>query len=680
MRHVIIFVNSKDCEVYLGMHNIEKVMVDEKCTIVEKSMMQQKELLRYITAIGSSLRLQMDIETLLKQIASAVCEALRFRYSALYLVGDGDIFQVHATSGITADYEGYLHQHPLPDSILRQLFLPEYRVSRSYFIPSESPLWLDETIASFFVVVTEQGEHAENMPMDEQACSSDAHWSSHDLLIVPLMSTDNTMLGFLTPDAPLDGLRPTFETMELLELFANQAAVVIEGTRLYADARRSSEARAALVKIGQVLSDPNALRDVQTVYRTIYEQVQRVMPTDAFFVARYSSSDDLLMIDYLMDEKTLYTPLPYERTPNWVQRMLLHESAGHFFNSMQAYQDFRVQMGDPENFEENLIGSQRPSQSLLFVPMHYGSETLGMLSVQSYQPYSYTAHDLEILKEIGVHAGIAITSARLYAELREAMEQAQESERLKNHFLMTASHELRTPLTAVQGYLELLSIYDTALNEQVRMRFITNARRATDELVLMLGNVMDTSRVDQEHVALKPNAVNVHKTVQAILEILEPNIVRERRVVELKIDEQLYMWADDLRLRQILLNIISNALKYTPAATKLALYTSVVSWDELIAFIPVNSTVPERPASDAFVILSVRDWGAGIGKEDQARLFSKFMRLSNAINSTQRGAGLGLYLCRQLTDAMGGAIWVESAGIEGQGSTFSIALPSHTVS
>jgi len=81
--------------------------------------------------------------------------------------------------------------------------------------------------------------------------------------------------------------------------------------------------------------------------------------------------------------------------------------------------------------------------------------------------------------------------------------------------------------------------------------------------------------------------------------------------------------------------------------------------------------------ADQFVVIAIRDWGWGIRAVDQARLFTKFMRLDSALNSTQRGAGLGLYLCRQLTEAMGGYIWVESKGMAGEGSTFVIALPRY---
>ena len=474
----------------------------------ETFLKNQHEVLRYIIDIGSSLRLHMDIDTLLKRVTEASCKALGFRYSVLYLSDGSGYFRACATSGDSPEEEEYLRQHPLPDTVVAQFISQEYRISESYFIPAEAPLWKNSDIASFFVAANE----ATILTLSLADQPPTAYWQREDLMIVPLVSGDNSLLGFLTPDIPLDGLRPTVETMALLELFANQAAVVIEGARLYEEARQSSE--------------------------------------------------------------------------------------------------------------EN---------------------------------------------------------ARLNSELREALKQAQESERLKNHFLMTASHELRTPLTAVQGYLELLGSFGDVIDEDLKARFLNNARRACEELVLLLGNVMDTSRIDQDRVALNLGPVQVVKAVQLILEILEPTLAREGRPVEVEIADDLYVWVDELRLRQVLLNLVGNALKYTPAPSGIAITAACTNSTELNRRLSSARQQVFAGPSDQFVVIAIRDWGPGICPEDQSQLFTKFMRLDSAINSIQRGAGLGLYLCRQLVEAMGGCIWLESKGIAGEGSTFALALPLYKV-
>ena len=640
----------------------------------ETNIEYQRKVLKYITEIGSSLRLDMNADTLFKRVSEAICTALRFRYSALYISDGLGYFRACATAGEGPEEEEYLRQHPLPDTVVAQLISEEYRMSESYFIPAEAPLWKNDHINSFFVLPVELSESS--ILYEERQVSSNRIWQAEDLLVVPLVSGDNTLLGFLTPDAPLDGLRPTYETLSFLELFANQAAVVIEGARLYEEAQRNSEERAALIEIGRVLSAPEALRDLDTVYQTIYEQVKRVMPADAFFVIRYLHQKDALMIDYFIDEEVSYPPFEFQHFPANMKKLLFEERQGYLFSCEQEYAHFLNE--EAPEIDDNLFGSMRPSQSFLFVPIHYGETPIGLLSAQSYQPDAYTRRHLEMLKEISIQAGIAITNARLNSELRDALKQAQESDQLKNHFLMTASHELRTPLTAIQGYLELLGAFGELVDEEAKLRFLTNARRACEELVLLLGNVMDTSRVDQDGVSLNLGPVKVINTVQLILEILEPTTTREKRPVEVRIPDDLYVWVDDLRLRQILLNLVGNALKYTPAFSKIEITAKGVDGDTLNER-PLSPHGPHlETACDQFVIIAVKDWGPGIGAQDQGRLFTKFMRLDSALNSIQRGAGLGLYLCRQLTEAMGGRIWIESQGIPGEGSTFVVALPRYT--
>jgi len=437
------------------------------------------------------------------------------------------------------------------------------------------------------------------------------------------------------------------------------------------EVRRSSEERAALIEIGRVLSLPESQHDLQAVYQTIYEQVCRVMPVDAFFVTRYFRATRKMVMDYLIDEGVLYPAIEYSSISSRMHKFLFEKGIGYLFSTTEEYENYvRDGVADAD-----LIGEQKPSQSYLFAPIHYGDELVGFLSAQSYKPHAYSQRHLEMLKEIGVHAGIAITNARLNTELRDALRRAQESERMKNHFLMVASHELRTPLTAVQGYLELLESFGPTLDDESKRRFLINARRACEELVLLLGNVMDISRIDQDRVSLNFNSVQVNTAVQLILEILGPILVREKRTVGVNVSGDLVVWADELRLRQVLLNLVSNALKYTPPSSKIAITAEYVERAKLQKRLSLAHHQPCLVSANCYAVIAVRDWGPGIIQEDQQRLFTKFVRLDSAINSLQRGAGLGLYLCRQLVEAMGGCIWIESTGIAGEGATFALALP-----
>ena len=631
---------------------------------------QQREILRYITSVGSSLRLQMDVETLLKQVAKAACEALQFQYSTLYLAEPDGLFHVRATSGLTEEQESYLHEHPLPGEVVTRLFDVQYRISDSYFIPGESPFWQDEVIAKHFVIIDDEQDMTLINAFAEE--HYEIHqWRATDMILVPLVNADNTLLGFLNPDAPLDGLRPDVETITYFELFANQAAVVIEGSRLYREAKQNSEERAALLEIGRVLSSPEALHDTQTLYRTIHEQVERIMPVDAFFFARFDHKANQLFIEYLFDQGQMYAPI--HLVPLWLESLLSDERALYFY-TRQEYEAFTN--GTPELLRHDYVGTMLPSESLIFIPVLYGETGTGVLSVQSYRPHVYTQRHVQMLQEIAVQVGIALTNAQLYTELREAVRVAQESEQMKNHFLMTASHELRTPLTAIQGYLELLSMHDDMLDETNRIRFMHNARRAADEVMLLLSNVMDTGHIDQNNVVLYVSPIPVVRAVRLVLDIMEPAFIREQRQVEVHIDEDVLAIADEARLRQVLLNIVGNALKYTQVGTSITLSSSVLPWNELVQRMPERyHTLHEQSDTTLYTVLAVRDRGAGIPLEHQEQLFERFVRLQDATTRRQRGSGLGLYLCRQLTEAMNGCIWVESKAVAGEGTTFLIALP-----
>lgn len=638
-----------------------------------------RAVLRSISEIWTSLRQNPDVDGLLQRIADATCQALGFRYSALYLEDEHHNFYVRAIStSVPAEHAAYLRQHPMPAHIASLLTQPSLQCRNSYFIPGESDVWLNESVVAHFVIVQE-GEPVKTSLDEEERRARDetydvTQWRPDDLLLVPLRKGDGSIIGFLTPDSPLDGARPSLETVDVLEVFASQATGVIEWAHLYEEARRSSQERAALIEIGRALSAPEALRDLRTVYQVLYTQLCRVMPVDGFFVMRCDFTKDEMYADYIIDEDVSYPSLepPSPITP-WIHYMLT-ERLTYCFSTAQEHKDFVLQ--HTNRTKVILFGSQRPSESLIFVPVHYGDEAIGMLSVQSYQSHVYTQRHLQMIKEIAVQAGIAMMNARRYSELGQAMRQAQESEQLKNQFLMTASHELRTPLTAIQGYLELLSTHGAQLDEERKQRFIGNARRACDELILLLGNVMDTSRIDQEWVSVKRDVVVISPAVAQILEILDPTITREQRHIELDLAETISVWADDLRLRQVLMNLVGNALKYTPPATPITIGAQRISCEEMLRRIKeARSGVSDVLPAERFVLIWVRDWGPGISPKEQEKLFAKFSRLSTKATQAQRGAGWGLYLCHKLIEAMNGAIWVESQGIPGDGSTFLIALP-----
>jgi len=248
---------------------------------------------------------------------------------------------------------------------------------------------------------------------------------------------------------------------------------------------------------------------------------------------------------------------------------------------------------------------------------------------------------------------------QLYLQVNAANQRLQEVDQLKDQFMMIASHELRTPLICVKGYLELLTEFHDLLPPERHQDILQKAERSCNELAILLNNVMDASylEINTDIRSTHTEPVIVQDMIQSIMDLIEPHVRREQREVQLHIPPDLAVQGDTERLRQILLNISINALKYSPPRT------------------PLTFSAQVMPGSEDEVVIRVSDKGKGIAPQDQAHLFQRFVRLESDMNSSVRGSGLGLYISRRLIEGMSGKIWLESSGIPGEGTTVHIQLP-----
>jgi signal transduction histidine kinase len=236
-----------------------------------------------------------------------------------------------------------------------------------------------------------------------------------------------------------------------------------------------------------------------------------------------------------------------------------------------------------------------------------------------------------------------------------AYEQQRKINELKDQFLLNVSHELRTPLTVLGSYLELLEVHHEHLAPMEQDQMLKQALRSHRGLVDVVNRVLDATTLMSEIPLAKLEAVCVHQFVQEVLAHLAPGDV-QAYTIRLQVPEQVMVWADPQFLRQVLQNLLSNVFKYVPRQTEIR--------------IEVTQTAPSSP-----VCLSLQDAGPGIPAEELPLLFEKFVRLKRDLAGTTRGTGLGLYICKQLVEAMKGRIWVESSGRPGEGSRFCLTLP-----
>lgn len=248
-------------------------------------------------------------------------------------------------------------------------------------------------------------------------------------------------------------------------------------------------------------------------------------------------------------------------------------------------------------------------------------------------------------------------------QLEAAYEQQLHLNELKDQFLLNVNHELRTPLTEIHGYLDLLAEYRGQLDETLQNTFIDHAVHGSEELLQLVSNVLDAIRGDTFRKEAQYEELSMAQMVNEVIALFEPNKQRDYDL-QAHIVESVIVRADRQFLHQILVNLLSNAFKYTPRGTTITISAE--------PFVPTFENGTQETPSKVLVCIS--DAGPGIPPEDIPLLFGKFVRLKRDMVGSVRGTGLGLYICKQMVENMGGRIWVESTGIPGEGSRFFFTL------
>lgn len=253
----------------------------------------------------------------------------------------------------------------------------------------------------------------------------------------------------------------------------------------------------------------------------------------------------------------------------------------------------------------------------------------------------------------------------LVISVMQDITQFKELEQSKDEFIMHISHELRTPLTALSGFLQIINDFRSQLDEFTMTTFLLRSLENCQELTLLVNEVLDVLQFKHNTQTALAEALSLHFIVREVIAQLGPRKEQEYQL-QLDIPEQIMVWANRQYLCQVLRNLLSNVFKYAPKQTPVII-TAVVQE----GFTLENASIPP-------VTISIQDAGPGIPLAEQQQLFEKFSRLKRDLASPVRGTGLGLYICKQLVERMGGRIWVESSGRRDDGSRFCFTLPGNS--
>ncbi len=292
------------------------------------------------------------------------------------------------------------------------------------------------------------------------------------------------------------------------------------------------------------------------------------------------------------------------------------------------------------------------------IPLRIGQRIIGALDIQSRDVGAFQANDITVLETLADQISVAINNAELYEISQQAVEQMRETDRIKTQFLANMSHELRTPLNSIIGFSRvILKGIDGPINEQ-QQQDLTAIYNSGQHLLGLINDILDLSKIEAGKMDLSSDELNVADTINSVMStaiglVKDKPIRLEKHIAE----DVVHIRADAMRIRQVLLNLMSNAAKFTEEGT--------------ITVSAENSTTPDGLRE---VLISVTDTGPGISPEDQSKLFQAFSQVDSSPTRASGGTGLGLSICRRLVELHGGRIGIHS--VVGKGSTFYFTIPA----
>jgi signal transduction histidine kinase len=456
-------------------------------------------------------------------------------------------------------------------------------------------------------------------------------------LLIPAAS-QHELLGYLAIDS-VSGERPfTRSNIIFAQTVVDHLTTQLENIKLLDEALHRAQ---ELITLNQVQSNISRVLDLELLAKIIYGEVGRLLDNTIFHLALYDHKHKQYQPVLTMIENKPFVAESRTLVPGEPLYAFLNQDKPHLLDA-QA----------PLAQAEQIVRNNRVAESGLWVPLTRDGVSIGLINVQSNESKAYGESDVQLLRSIATQTSLAIANAQLFQQTQQQNEELRELDQLKTQFLANMSHELRTPLNSIIGFsrviLKGIDGPTTPAQEEDLQSIHTNGQH----LLMLINEILDMAKIEAGKMTLHFEPINLHTAISPARDTMRSLIDTNRVRFIWEVPEDLpEIDADPIRLRQILLNLLSNAAKFTEdGEIRLQVYAE----NEKIHFI-------------------VKDTGIGIAAKDFDKLFMPFAQADNSNTRTASGTGLGLPITKWLIEMHQGVI--KFASNLNEGTTFHVVLP-----
>ena len=467
---------------------------------------------------------------------------------------------------------------------------------------------------------------------------------SVDWLGVPLRN-EGAVIGVMAIQVYDRSIRITEQHRENLTILSGQMMAALERLQSRETLERRNTYLAASAEIGRLVT---STLDLNTIFT---RTVNLINDRFGFYFASI----------YELDEDSFHA--------------ILREGTGGAGESMKI-QKYRVSVGSQSivgkaadtgetvlvnNIHDEKIYQPNPllldTQSEVAIPLKVGGRILGVIDIQSKTAQAFTEDDLSVLQSLADQVAVAINNAKLYDESQELIKNLKEVDQLKSQFLANMSHELRTPLNSIIGFSRVILKGIDGPVTDMQNQDLTAIYNSGQHLLGLINDILDLARIEAGKMELNYEEVHLSEMIHSVFSTAK-GLVKEKPIQLLeKVPEGMpTIRGDTMRIRQVLINLISNASKFTDEGS-----------------ITIQTEVQKAPNGKLEALINVIDTGPGISQEGQEKLFKAFSQVDGSATRKSGGSGLGLSICANLVQLHGGRIGVHSE--EGHGSTFFFTIP-----